>query len=830
MRLSVAAAVATFCAAILLYPLFEGGSWFWGALGAVLAVLAASMLSGRLSLPLWAAPLVSVVALWIYLTASFAAGKAWAWVVPTKASVVALGKLLGTGWTDIQRFAAPVPANTGITLLTCGGVGLIALLVDLLAARMRRAALAGLPLLALATVPATILADPIGWPAFVIAASGFLGLLLADGRERVGHWGRAVLVRRTTRAAAPQPPPGARGQGRQVPERARETADTRGLRLSGKRIGFAAVVLAVLVPATLPSMEPVSFFTFGVGGSGSGTGNSISIANPIASLKGQLNLPAPRVVLSYTNSDDKPRYLRIFALDTFDGEQFGMTEPKGSPDNRTENGPLPPPPGLSRGVPVANAVTDVQISDEIAKLEFLPLPYPPRQIEVDGDWRADVDTLMVFSTREQAAGLEYKVSSSEPAPTSELLKSLPQSRPDLDARYLKLPDDLPPEIRGLADDITKGARTGYDAAVKIQEFFTKTGNFSYTLQTQGSGNSALKDFLLRSRAGYCEQFAASMAVLARLAGIPSRVAIGYTGGTKIGDRWLVGTNDSHSWPELYFEGVGWLPFEPTPTGSLGQGSARVPAYTVPPPDPVGDGSTPTPGATSSSADEPLSPQGRVNPRELDREATLQPRGLTAEEETPWAARLGLGAGVLLLILLVPAALRLLTRGRRLRRLDGAGRPPGPSSGQDAPRDGSGTGVSAVTGRRPAVAAVWTELDDLLLDYGMERGTSETPRALARRLAERYEFDADSAAALAAIASAVERSLFARSPGEFGPMRQNLRTVRKALAATVSRGRRVRAVLLPPSTLRRLRRLGEGLLDGFDRLESLRLRRTAPKGS
>ncbi|NUW31246.1 transglutaminase domain-containing protein [Nonomuraea sp. SMC257] len=832
MRLSVAAAVASFCAAILLYPLFEGGSWFWGTLGAVLAVLAASMLSGRLSLPLWAAPPVGAVALWIYLTASFAAGKAWAWVVPTKASVVHLARLLESGWGDIQRFAAPVPANTGITLLTCGGVGLIALLVDLLAARMRRAALAGLPLLALATVPATILADPISWPAFVIAAAGFLGLLLADGRERVGHWGRAVLVRRTTRAAAPRPS-GAAARGRQEPERVRETADTRGLRLSGKRIGFAAVVLAVLVPAALPVMEPVSFFTFGVGGRGPGAGNSISIANPIASLKGQLNLPEPRVVLSYTNSDDKPRYLRIYALDTFDGEQFGMTERKGSAENRTDEGPLPPPPGLSRGVPVTNVVTDIRMSDEIVKLSFLPLPYPPRQIQVDGDWRADVSTLMVFSTRDEAAGLQYKVSTSEPAPTSELLKSLPQSRPDLDPRYLKVPDDLPPEIRALADRVTKGARTSYDAAVKLQEFFTRTGNFTYTLQTQGSGNSALKDFLLRSRAGYCEQFAASMAVLARLVGIPARVAIGYTGGTKVGDRWTVGTNDSHSWPELYFEGVGWLPFEPTPTGSLGQGSARVPAYTVPPPDQPGDGSTPTPGATSSSADEPLSPQGRINPRELDREAALQPVGLPAEEPTPWLAYTGIGAGVLLLLLLVPAALRLLTRGRRLRRLDGAGRTPGTPSepdGPQAPQGGSGTGVRAVAGRRTNVAAVWAELDDLLLDYGMERGTSETPRALARRLAERYEFDADSAAALAAIASAVERSLFARSPGEIGPMRQDLRAVRRALAATVSRGQRVRAVLLPPSTLRRIRRLGEGLLDGFDRLESLRLRRADPKGS
>ncbi|WP_113701859.1 transglutaminaseTgpA domain-containing protein [Nonomuraea lactucae] len=819
MRLSIAAAVASMSAAILLHPLFDSASWIWGSLGAVLAVLAASVLSGRLALPVWAAPPVALVALWIYLTASYAAEEAWAFVVPTKGSVVELARLLATGWADIQRFAAPVPANVGISLLTAGGVALIAILVDLFAVRLRRAALAGLPLLALSVVPATILTDPISWPAFIVAALGFTSLLVADGRERLGHWGRAVLVRRTRMAGGP--PGGARGRaqgGR--PGGAGPAVDTRGLRLSGKRIGFAAIALAVLLPAALPAMEPVSFFTFGVGGGGSGSGNSISIPNPIANLKGQLELPEKRVVLSYTNNDDKPRYLRIYSLDTFDGEQFGMTEPKGSPDNRTENGPLPPPPGLSGGVKVANVVTGVQISDEIAKLSFLPLPYPPRQIRVDGDWRADVSTLMVFSTRDEAAGLEYQVASSEPAPTSELLDSLPRARAGADPRYLKLPDDLPPEIEALAAKITAGADTTYEAAVKLQEFFTKTGDFTYSLKTQGHGNSALKDFLLRSRAGYCEQFAASMAVLARLVGIPARVAIGYTGGTKIGDRWLVGTNDSHSWPELYFEGVGWLPFEPTPTGSFGQGSARVPAYTVPPPDPAGDTAGPTPGATSGAEDDARDPQARVNPRELDREARLAPIGLPPDDSMPLAGKLGIGAGALLLVLLIPAGIRLAARSRRMRVLGWTAK--APSDEVTARMRG---------GHQPAVAAAWAELDDVLLDYGMARRTSETPRALARRLTQQYEFGPEPAAAVASIAATVERALFARDPGEVAPMKKDLRKVRQALAATVSRGRRVRAVLLPPSTLRRMRLMGERLLDGFDMLESLRLRRTAAhKGS
>lgn len=808
MRLTIASGVATFAAAILLSPLFDGGDWFWTSLGAVLAVVAVGLLSTRLTLPAWAAPLLGLAVTWIYLTTAFASEEAWARVVPTKESVTELGRLLGVGWADIQRFAAPVPETDGITLLTAGGVSLIAITVDLLAARVRRTALAGLPLLALATVPATILTEPISWWAFIVAALGFVSLLIADGRERVGHWGRAVLVRRTRQATSP------------APNSPRGTADTSGLRLSGKRIGFAAILLAVLLPAALPAMEPVAFFTFGVGGRGSGPGNSISIPNPIANLKGQLELPERRTVLTYANNDDQPRYLRIYALDTFDGQQFGMTQPKGAPQNRTDNGPLPEPPGLGPQPKITNVVTNIQISDEIARLQFLPLPYPPREIRVDGDWRADVDTLMVFSTREEAAGIEYDVSTSEPDPSADLLDSLDGIRPEVDERFLTLPDDLPPEIAELAQEVTAGSRTDYDRALKLQEFFTGTGGFTYNLRTQGHGNTALRDFLLRDRTGYCEQFAASMAVLARLVGIPSRVAIGYTGGMKLGERWQVGTNDSHSWPELYFEGVGWLPFEPTPAGSAGQGSARVPAYAEPRPEPTtGESSRPTPGASSSAADEPQDPTARRNVRELDREGTVATGTLPPDDSMPPAAQFGIGLAVLLLVLLIPAAVRLIIRNRRVRSL-----------GWKVSQPSDELTARMVSGRaQVAVAAAWAELDDILYDYGMARLPSETPRALARRLTQQYEFDAGSAAAVTSIASAVERALFARDPGRIEPLGKDLRTVRQALAATVSRGRRARAVLLPPSTLRGLRNLGERLLDGFDLLETIRLRRTtAPK--
>ena len=103
-------------------------------------------------------------------------------------------------------------------------------------------------------------------------------------------------------------------------------------------------------------------------------------------------------------------------------------------------------------------------------------------------------------------------------------------------------------------------------------------------RTCAVGDAAgLTNFLESTRRGYCQQFSFAMAVLARLLGIPSRVAYGYTAGTvEASGAWLVSTHDAHAWPELYFQGLGWLRFEPTPQGAAGQGTATAPAYTLRP--------------------------------------------------------------------------------------------------------------------------------------------------------------------------------------------------------------------------------------------------------
>lgn len=760
MRLPIAAGLATAAAAITLYPLLQGGVWFWSSAGALLVTTAVGALLTRLAgpspVPPWAAPAAMAAALMIYFTAVFAGDTAWLRVVPTQDSMLRLGALLGTGLEDIQRFAAPVPAEPGVALLTASGIGLIAILVDLVAVRLRRAAVAGLPLLALFTVPAAVLTDPIGWPAFVIAACGYIGLLVADGRERLSRWGHVVTVRRRAAVAGTAP-------------------DTERPALSGKRIGVAAIALAILLPGLLPALSPDPLFGFGVG-NGLGKGGSIGIPDAMIKLGGQLRQAENATVLTYSTSDGRPRYLRIYSLDIFDGSKWTVSTLHGRREDRVSEGPLPPAPGLGPDVKTEQTEIRIEISEEVSKLNFLPLPYPAIRVDVDGDWRADRSSLLVFSTRDEAAGLRYRALLNEPQPTVEQLRGAEPASPG--DPYLELPPWLDPEIGVLAAEVTGKADTPYDKAVKLQEWFTRTGGFTYTLQASGSGADALADFLLNTRAGYCEQFAGAMAVMARMLGIPARVAIGYTGGSQDGTSWTVGTHDSHAWPELYFEGVGWLRFEPTPSGSAGQGTARPPLYSLP----VAPTAAPTRSATADSptedddTDETTTPSGAGLQRpDRDIDGTAVP----VQAGPSHAVKVGAGVAAGLMLALLPATVRRLVRHRRHRSGDS-----------------------------------WAELCDLLTDFGMSRQPHESPRALGRRLAERYGLDAETAAALARVVYAEERRRYARSPGS-ADLRADLGKIRRGLASTVSRWRRVSAALAPMSTLLRIRGLGARALDVLD---------------
>jgi transglutaminase-like putative cysteine protease len=113
----------------------------------------------------------------------------------------------------------------------------------------------------------------------------------------------------------------------------------------------------------------------------------------------------------------------------------------------------------------------------------------------------------------------------------------------------------------------------------------------------------MKDFLAERR-GYCEQFAGTYAAVARMLGLPSRVAVGFTPGEQRDDgRYYVQGKYAHAWPEIYFDGVGWVPFEPTPE----RGNPTEESYTGVAAAQADDGETTATPATTAGSGSSLPP-------------------------------------------------------------------------------------------------------------------------------------------------------------------------------------------------------------------------------
>jgi len=131
--------------------------------------------------------------------------------------------------------------------------------------------------------------------------------------------------------------------------------------------------------------------------------------------------------------------------------------------------------------------------------------------------------------------------------------------------YTVLPKILPQRVIDLAVKVTEGQRTNYGKAKSIEKYLSE--NFPYTLQPGETPKE--KDFvdyfLFEQKQGYCVHYATSMAVMARAVGLPSRYVEGYMmPNSKNSDESYIVTNqNAHSWVEIYFEGAGWVQFEPT---------------------------------------------------------------------------------------------------------------------------------------------------------------------------------------------------------------------------------------------------------------------------
>ncbi|MFF4584493.1 DUF3488 and DUF4129 domain-containing transglutaminase family protein [Streptomyces sp. NPDC001388] len=799
-RLTLCSAAATLTASCALLPLVDPATWILQAafLLAVQSGVGAAARRVPLARPLTVAAQALVTLM--LLTLLFAREHALLGLIPGPEAFRHFGDLFQAGADDVGRYAIPAPLSDGIRLMMVGGVLVIGLAVDTLAVTFRNAAPAGLPLLALYSVAAGLSDGASDWVWFLVAAAGYLMLLLAEGRERLSQWGRVF-------AGAPRTPGGQPGP----------VAPVR----TGRRIGMAALGVALVVPLLpLPAIQGGLLAGAGAGvGAGTGGGGTISAVNPLVSLRDSLNVDEDRKVLTLsTNATDlSDMYLRIVSLDDFDGTTW-------KPSKRhivTVPDRFPTPTGLGPDIKRAEITTRISAADGYAQ-DWLPMPYPPSSVEIKGNWRYEpVGMTLVGDHGQNTSGKTYQVKSLDLQPTAAQLAAAPQAPGSIRNDYTKVPDSLPKVVARQAREITAGATSAYDKAVALQDYFAVTGGFEYDTDVEvGTGRDAIARFL-RDKQGFCVHFSFAMAAMARTLGIPARVAVGFAPGSPQADGSVaVSLKDAHAWPELYFEGVGWTRFEPTPT------RGTTPTYTVQ--DTPGE-TTPDLPQSSRSADAAPSAAPSASTSCSAQDKKLEGCGAAlpldqaeqSDQGTPWYEIAGwilLGAAALTLPLL-PMLWRLRRRSVRLASAQhaGAGTGAGDASGRPGSGDTDGPEArdagSAIRLDTPSqeaaeaavahVLAVWRELIDTAWDYGIEPDEALTPRRAAARIVRIGELDETVGRSVHRVAGAVEQVLFAPRPRAEAGLSDDVRQVQAALRARVSWSTRVRAVLAPRSAVRAL---------------------------
>ena len=180
-----------------------------------------------------------------------------------------------------------------------------------------------------------------------------------------------------------------------------------------------------------------------------------------------------------------------------------------------------------------------------------------------------------------ASGRRYQVLSMVPTADESALRAAGADYPpDVAQLYLALYDDLPARVRALAQEGTAGAATPYDQALALEAYLRQIP-YDLAIAPPPAGRDVVDYFLFDIRAGYCDYYASAMVVMARSLGIPARLAVGYATGEYDPDSraFVVREENAHSWPELYFPGVGWVRFEPTAAQPQPE---RIPAWNEPP--------------------------------------------------------------------------------------------------------------------------------------------------------------------------------------------------------------------------------------------------------
>lgn len=438
-------------------------------------------------------------------------------------------------------------------------------------------------------------------------------------------------------------------------------------------------------------------------------------------------------VVLFRSRSSVPSYWQVTALTAYTGDRW-------RPDPATTALIMGSAPARGPGPPTGSHVYRSGVT--LAAYSGRLLPAPPMTVAATGDGSPVVTPSGVVATTPMGLRGGYTVTSVVPSPVSDTASSV--APPAADTAL----GPIPGAVRALALTITGAQSSPLGKAEALTDFF-RSGRFHYSVDaSQPAGTDPLVAFLTETRTGSCEEFAGAFAVLARAAGLPTRVAVGFTPGRPDNGVTVVRGSDAHAWPQVLI-GVTWASFEPTP---------QLPSGELSPPGVLGPSGLGNANPTGPPTRPPVSVPVVTTPS-----PTIPPPAVTAASGAP-DGRAAVAVAVTLFLLLAVAAVVGFRRRRRSRQ---------------APVD--------------RLVALWGSIDRALARRGSARPVWRTPMAHVRVLSTLQGDDPARATVedLAVVASVLEdvaygsARLTAEQTGR--AVRAGARARRAILAGVLARG-------------------------------------------
>jgi len=669
----VALAAVNGAAVVALSRVYRDGSFLLPCLGAVALAHAIGLIGTVRRWSLAMHEVAAGVGLVIYLAWAIEPSTT-AYGLPLFHTFGALARDFGRGLDAVRVAVPPTAVTPGLLLVSAGGAFACAHLSDWAAHRLDTTIQPVVPPLVLFIVASALGTDVRRGPITALFVFTALCFLLVQS---------AALTANTAWAATPSKRSGMR------------LVVASGLPIAGV-VGLAGLVFGPVLPGARGS---ALLSWKGVTSGGNAARQTIS---PLVDIRPRLTQTP--VLELFTVRSAEPHNWRLTALDAFDGQHWTSVATYRPTARR-----------LFHERDDRSPLVDVHQTYAIERLDsfWLPAAYRPSHITLRGA-RVNDASLTLLTDKSTAAGLEYSVDSVVPNPTPEDLGAVTTNAGF--AVDKQLPRDFPPQVRTLAESITRTAPTPYAKARALQDYLRSHYTYNENVRP-GHSDSALVSFLFDVKQGYCEQFAGAFAAMGRAVGLPTRVAVGFTPGRADGDVFHVETNNAHAWPEVHIAGYGWVPFEPTPgrfelTDGNHTGTFQAPAASA----------TSKPAASTTSTSSGAADTPTTRPR--DETGTAAARALARRHNPAPGVFAAVVVGALAVAGLDAVVVWLLATGRRARRRRG---PP-----------------------RQRIAGAWEEVVDRLDRSASSAPTATTPIERAAATAARYPTAADAARQLAAL--------------------------------------------------------------------------------